>query len=99
MTSTVIAPDVAKVVEQIVAGFRPRRIVLFGSRARGEGDAGSDIDRLVVMETPPRPLRPAAAIARVVTCATSARAEARRPRELLVRTVLAEGTVVSQADT
>jgi len=31
-----------------VAGFRPDRIILFGSQARGEADSRSDIDLLVV---------------------------------------------------
>jgi len=34
---------------RIVRGFKPERIVLFGSQARGEARADSDIDLLVVM--------------------------------------------------
>lgn len=48
-----IAPSVNAVmggyVDALVAGFDPIRIVLFGSQARGEADAGSDIDLLVVL--------------------------------------------------
>lgn len=36
-------------VGRIVARFQPERIILFGSHARGEAHAGSDIDLLVVM--------------------------------------------------
>lgn len=36
-------------VDRIVAGFHPLKVVLFGSHARGEADAGSDIDLLVVL--------------------------------------------------
>jgi len=36
-------------VERIVKQFQPERIILFGSRARGEGGADSDVDLLVVM--------------------------------------------------
>jgi len=36
-------------VERIVAGFAPERVILFGSQARGETDAHSDVDLLVVL--------------------------------------------------
>ena len=35
--------------ERIVQTFDPIRVVLFGSRARGEEHAGSDVDLLVVL--------------------------------------------------
>ena len=34
--------------ERLVAKFGPRRVVLFGSHARGTADARSDVDLLVV---------------------------------------------------
>ena len=37
-------------VERLVEGFQPARILLFGSRARGAGNRWSDVDLLVVME-------------------------------------------------
>jgi predicted nucleotidyltransferase len=36
-------------VKRIVDQFRPERIILFGSRARGTAERDSDIDLLVVM--------------------------------------------------
>jgi uncharacterized protein len=42
------------VVKQIVDKFRPQRIILFGSYARGDFRPESDVDLLVVMETPLR---------------------------------------------
>ncbi|MBA4370582.1 MAG: nucleotidyltransferase domain-containing protein [Coriobacteriaceae bacterium] len=36
-------------MECLVSGFDPLRILLFGSRARGEGDERSDFDLLVVL--------------------------------------------------
>lgn len=36
-------------IERIVAGFDPLRVVLFGSLARGEAGANSDVDLLIVM--------------------------------------------------
>lgn len=45
-------PDVAQKLEHAVAMLRemtnPKRIILFGSHARGEADAGSDVDLMVV---------------------------------------------------
>ena len=40
------------VVHQIVERFDPERIILFGSYATGQARAESDVDLLVVMETP-----------------------------------------------
>lgn len=40
---------VRTMVERIVERFRPLRIVLFGSRARGEAGRWSDVDLLVVL--------------------------------------------------
>lgn len=39
-----------EVVERVVEGFDPLRIVLFGSLARGETNRDSDIDLLVVFD-------------------------------------------------
>jgi predicted nucleotidyltransferase len=41
-----------QVVQQIVEIFRPQKIILFGSYARGDPRPESDVDLLVVMETP-----------------------------------------------
>lgn len=37
------------VVQRIVAAFRPVRVILFGSRARGTAGRTSDVDLLVVL--------------------------------------------------
>jgi predicted nucleotidyltransferase len=45
-----MAGDVVQtMVERIAARFQPLRIVLFGSRARGQATALSDVDLLVVL--------------------------------------------------
>jgi predicted nucleotidyltransferase len=45
-----MADDVVQtMVERITKQFRPLRIVLFGSRARGHATASSDVDLLVVL--------------------------------------------------
>ena len=40
-----------QVVKQIVGEFKPQKIILFGSYARGNPRPESDVDMLVVMET------------------------------------------------
>ncbi|MGE5376205.1 MAG: nucleotidyltransferase domain-containing protein [Bacteroidota bacterium] len=40
-----------QVVEQIVEMFKPQKIILFGSYARGNPRPESDVDLLVVMDT------------------------------------------------
>jgi predicted nucleotidyltransferase len=42
--------DIQALADTIVARFRPDRIVLFGSQARGEPGEESDVDLLVVLE-------------------------------------------------
>ncbi len=39
----------ATMVQRIVDGFQPLRVILFGSHARGTARADSDVDLLVVM--------------------------------------------------
>jgi predicted nucleotidyltransferase len=46
--ATGATPLIALMVARIVERFVPLRVVLFGSHARGEANAGSDIDLLVV---------------------------------------------------
>jgi uncharacterized protein len=48
-----------QVVEQIVEKFKPQKIILFGSYARGNPRAESDVDMLVVMDTPLREVQQA----------------------------------------
>ena len=45
-------------LERVVAYFQPRRVMLFGSAARGEAGADSDIDLLVILDddAPPEKL-------------------------------------------
>lgn len=47
MVATDFLPSV---VERLVQGFHPRRIILFGSFARGDAGPDSDLDLLVVMD-------------------------------------------------
>ena len=49
----------------IVERFHPRRIVLFGSQARGDAGPDSDIDLMIEMETAMRPIDRAVAVGRL----------------------------------
>lgn len=40
----------AALLHPVVAYFRPRRVILFGSRARGDNHADSDYDLLVILD-------------------------------------------------
>lgn len=47
-----MTPDEAiqEATRRIAEGFDPTRIILFGSRARGTADPGSDVDLIVVCD-------------------------------------------------
>lgn len=46
--TTALVPQV--LLESVLAFFHPRRVILFGSAARGEAGPDSDIDLLVVLD-------------------------------------------------
>ena len=46
-----VEPPIQEIVQKIVGAFRPRRIVMFGSRAQGETRPDADVDLMVEMET------------------------------------------------
>ncbi len=52
---TKIPEDVVReLVHRIAQGFHPQRIIVFGSYAAGEPGPESDVDLLVIMDTPLR---------------------------------------------
>jgi predicted nucleotidyltransferase len=66
------------IVHEIALRFRPRRVILFGSYAYGHPTPDSDVDLLVVMDTPMRAVDQAVAIREAVDFPF--------PTDLLVRT-------------
>ena len=48
MRATPLVPT--ELLDRVVDYFHPRRIMLFGSRARGESGPDSDIDLLVILD-------------------------------------------------
>ena len=57
-----IDTTVREIVDRIVSGFSPLKIILFGSRARGSAAADSDVDLLVVTDRPGSKRKQAVAI-------------------------------------
>ena len=56
--------DLRQATERLVKQFRPERVILFGSQARGSADTHSDVDLLVVCRVDPeRPRRRALMVA------------------------------------
>jgi predicted nucleotidyltransferase len=55
MSTTLVPPEL---LDSVVAYFKPRRVILFGSAARGDARPDSDVDLLVVVDddTPPEML-------------------------------------------
>jgi len=64
--SAISMGDIRKVVQQIVARFRPQKVILFGSYAYGTPRKDSDVDLLVVMDTRENPLRMAGLISAAI---------------------------------
>lgn len=46
--------EIERIVRQIAEGYRPLKVILFGSHAWGEPTEDSDIDLLIVKETSDR---------------------------------------------
>ena len=99
------ADEIAAVAATIADRFRPERIVLFGSHATGTAGDESDVDLLVVLETPLRPLKQAVAIYQAiehripvdVLVRTPRQVAAPSPRDLILRDVLRDDVVLYEA--
>jgi predicted nucleotidyltransferase len=78
------------VVEQIAERFQPEKIILFGSYAYGQPKPESDVDLLVVMETPLRNREQAAQIARAIDYHFGLDLLVRSPQQLAERLALGD---------
>ena len=58
--------SIETVVRQIAEHFRPEQIILFGSYAYGRPGPGSDVDLLVVMDTPLKEMEQAVRICQAI---------------------------------
>ncbi len=101
-------PKLAEIVRRLVDAYRPERIYLFGSVARGETGPDSDFDLLVVVPDEAPPERKGSKLAYQALCGTGTAAdvlvctrsyfEARRHlRASLPGTVLREGKLLHAA--
>jgi predicted nucleotidyltransferase len=78
------------VVKQIAKKFQPEKIILFGSYAYGQPRPESDVDLLVVMETPLRNREQAAQIARAIDYHFGLDLLVRSPQQLAERLALGD---------
>ena len=100
----VLEPPIEQITRRIVEACHPRRIILFGSRARGTAAPNSDVDLMVEMETPLRPIQRMQAIyglfgprhwsMDVVVYTPEEISEHRQYRNSLLRVIEAEGKVL-----
>jgi uncharacterized protein len=78
------------VAKQIAARFDPEKIILFGSYAYGNPKPDSDVDLLVVMETPLCNSEQAVQIARALDYHFGMDLVVRRPQQLAERIALGD---------
>ncbi|ODS35523.1 MAG: hypothetical protein A7315_14700 [Candidatus Altiarchaeales archaeon WOR_SM1_79] len=46
-----VKENLNKLIRNIIRNYKPEKIVLFGSRARGDEHEGSDVDLMLIKET------------------------------------------------
>lgn len=92
---------------QALQGYHPQRIILFGSVARGEADADSDLDVLVIKDTADPFVRRLEAMAELCPLGVHADILVYTPHELrqmvddgnpFILTALREGKIVYEAE-
>ncbi len=56
-----------EIVRRLVTDYQPEKIILFGSYAYGEPHADSDLDLLIIKDTPDRPFDRVTAVIRLTS--------------------------------
>ncbi len=79
--TTVTLKDIQKIAGQIVERFRPQKVILFGSYARGKPTVDSDVDLMVLLDTDENSLTAACRIARDIEHPVRFEIHVRRPFE------------------
>ena len=99
--------EIKKLCEQIARDFRPERIILFGSHARGTPTPDSDVDLLVVMPFQGRHTQQAIRILNKLNALIPIDLLVRTPEQVrgrvamgdfFMREVLEQGKVMYEAD-
>ncbi len=62
-----IQPVIHEIVRQLVENYQPQQIILFGSLAYGNPNEDSDIDLLIIKDTPETPLARRVHVRRLVS--------------------------------
>ena len=95
-----------EVVRQIAEKFQPQKIILFGSYARGKPRPESDVDMLVIMDTPLKEVEQAIEICQQIEYRFGLDLIVRTPKRLqerlemgdwFLRDVMEEGNVVYES--
>jgi len=55
-TNPKVRKIITEIVEGIIKGYKPKKVILFGSYAYGEPTEDSDIDLLIIKNTDKRPI-------------------------------------------
>ncbi len=55
-TNLKVRKTIAEILEGIIKGYKPKKVILFGSYAYGEPSEDSDIDLLIIKNTDKRPI-------------------------------------------
>ncbi len=93
---------IQEIVNKIVQGFHPDKVILYGSYAYGEPTAESDIDLLIIMSFEERAFDMAQKIRRDLHLSSDVQLNVKTPEEIqwryngycpLVRTAIEEGKV------
>jgi len=86
----VAAATVKELAQQIVERFNPQRIILFGSYAYGQPGPASDVDVLVIMDTPLKETEQAVRICQAIDYHFGLDLIVRRPETVVHRLALGD---------